>query len=77
MRGSATLIAFNEKTEESHHLAESRGKTSKIYEEGSTTATVIPANESCKDDAVLEEDFSAKDLLCFAWQTARGMVSRK
>ena len=34
----------------------------------------VPPNTN-HDDVQQDEDFIAKDLLCFAWQIARGMVS--
>lgn len=41
--------------------------------EGSTKSSQVPQNTG-HDDGQQEEDFIAKDLLCFAWQIARGMV---
>ena len=42
--------------------------------EGSKKLPQVPPN-SVHDDVKQDEDFVAKDLLCFAWQIARGMVS--
>lgn len=36
--------------------------------------SVVPQS-SCHEDELDDHDFSAKDLLCFAWQIAKGMVS--
>ena len=41
--------------------------------EGSAKSSQVPQNTG-HDDVQQEEDFIAKDLLCFAWQIARGMV---
>ena len=43
-------------------------------EEKSTKSCKVPQNTD-HDDVQQDEDFVAKDLLCFAWQIARGMVS--
>ena len=42
--------------------------------DGSKKLPQVPQNTD-RDDVKQEEDFVAKDLLCFAWQIARGMVS--
>ena len=42
--------------------------------EGSKKLPQVPRNTD-HDDVRQDEDFVAKDLLCFAWQIARGMVS--
>ena len=42
--------------------------------EGSTKFSQVPQNTDY-DDVQQDEDFIAKDLLCFGWQIARGMVS--
>ena len=48
-------------------------KVAKPNVEGSKESTKVP--QSTPHDSVQhEEDFVAKDLLCFAWQIARGMV---
>lgn len=44
------------------------------YENPFALSKVVPQN-SCHEDGSRDDDFSAKDLLCFAWQIARGMVS--
>jgi len=41
---------------------------------GSKKFYQVPPNTD-HDDVQQDEDFVAKDLLCFAWQIARGMVS--
>ena len=43
-------------------------------EKESTKSCQVPQNTD-NDDIQQNEDFVAKDLLCFAWQIARGMVS--
>jgi len=43
-------------------------------EKESTKSRQVPQNTD-HDDVQQDEDFVAKDLLCFAWQIARGMVS--
>lgn len=43
-------------------------------EKESTKSCQVPQNTD-HDDVQQDEDFVAKDLLCFAWQIARGMVS--
>ena len=42
--------------------------------EGSMKFSQVSPNTD-HDDVQQDEDFIAKDLLCFAWQIARGMVS--
>ena len=42
--------------------------------EGSKKLSQVPQNTD-QDDVQQDDDFVAKDLLCFAWQIARGMVS--
>ena len=42
--------------------------------EGSKKLSQVPQNTD-HDDVKQDEDLAAKDLLCFAWQIARGMVS--
>ena len=42
--------------------------------EGSKMLSQVPQNAD-QDDVQQDDDFVAKDLLCFAWQIARGMVS--
>ena len=42
--------------------------------EGRKKFSQVPQNTDY-DDVRQDEDFIAKDLLCFAWQIARGMVS--
>ena len=44
--------------------------------EGGTKSCQVPQN-SDYDDVQQDEDFIEKDLLCFAWQIARGMVSNE
>lgn len=44
--------------------------------EGSTKSCEVPQNTD-HDDGQQDEDVIGKDLLCFAWQIARGMVSNK
>ena len=43
------------------------------YEETVGLRTAIPQS-SCHVDGSSDGDFTAKDLLCFAWQIAKGMV---
>ena len=43
--------------------------------EGSKKYSQVPQNTyTDHDDVQKDKDFIAKDLLCFAWQIARGMV---
>ena len=53
---------------------ESVVKEPKPGEDGSNESTQFPENTQ-HDSVQHEEDFIAKDLLGFAWQVARGMVS--
>ena len=56
------------------HHPENAVKEAKPNVEGSKESTKVP--QSTRHDSVQhEEDFVAKDLLSFAWQIARGMVS--
>ncbi len=49
------------------------GKVLNDYEEEPTRSSQNSSNGNMKQ----EENFSAKDLLSFAWQIARGMVCRQ
>ena len=42
--------------------------------EGRKTFSQVPQSTG-HDDVEQDEDYIAKDILCFAWQIARGMVS--
>ena len=53
---------------------ESAVKEPKPGEDRSEESTQVPQNTQ-HDSVQHEEDFEAKDLLGFAWQVARGMVS--
>ena len=53
---------------------ESVVKEPKPGEDGGEESTQVPQNTQ-HDSVQHEEDFIAKDLLGFAWQVARGMVS--
>ena len=71
-----TLEGTNKDLPESPRYAtqESAVKEAKPGEDGSKESTQVPQNTR-HDSVQHEDDFIAKDLLGFAWQIARGMVS--
>ena len=66
----STCSKINDETVSQGNAAEDL----KPDEEESAKSRQIPQNTD-HDDVQQDEDFIAKDLLCFAWQIARGMVS--
>lgn len=66
-REEAPPSEANEKTEENNNKC-----ASSCYEESAHEKINIPTQNNNND----EDDLSAKELLCLAWQIAQGMVSR-
>ena len=64
-----TCLSINDETVTQENVAEEL----KPDVEGSKKFSQVHQNTD-HDDLQQEEDFDAKDLLCFAWQIARGMV---
>ena len=61
------------------HGHDSRGKELPIFESPGITEvkiTVEQEEESCNNDKNGDREISSKDLFCFAWQIAQGMVSK-
>ena len=67
----STCSNLNNETVTQRNAAEELKQES---EEGSKKLPQVSQNTD-RDDVKQDEDFVAKDLLCFAWQIARGMVS--
>ena len=66
----STCSKLNDETVTQENAAEEL----KPHVEESKKFSQVPQNTD-HDDVQQDEDFVAKDLLCFAWQIARGMVS--
>ena len=66
----STCSKLNNETVTQRNAAEELKQES---EEGSKKLPQVSQNTD-RDDVKQDEDFVAKDLLCFAWQIARGMV---
>jgi len=66
----STCSRFNDETV----TQENKAEEPKPDVKGSKKLSQVPPNTD-HDDVQQDEDFIAKDLLCFAWQIARGMVS--